>query len=103
MMAGDDAVVESRTLYWQHENHAAVREGNWKLVTTNDRDAVTWELYNLAEDRSETMDLSEQHPDVVRRLASKWRRWAEQANVVPYPEQRGEAKRIPWPPRAWPE
>jgi arylsulfatase len=93
MITGGDADVEPRTLYWQHENHAAVREGNWKLVTSNDRDPEAWELYHLTGDRSESDDLCTQQPDVVRRLKSKWRRWAEQANVVPFPEQRNLGSR----------
>jgi len=96
-----DAGPVERTLFWQHENHAAVREGNWKLVTANDRDPTAWELYDLSSDRSESEDLSSRHGDVAKRLAEKWRRWAEQSNVVPYPEHRDGANPIPWPPREW--
>ncbi|MHC4165459.1 MAG: arylsulfatase [Planctomycetota bacterium] len=98
-----DTGAEPRTLYWQHESHAAIREGNWKLVTTDDRDENAWELYNLADDRSESEDLNLKHPQIARQLKKKWRRWAEQANVLPYPEQRGKSERVPWPPRPWPE
>ena len=101
-ITSDEIDHDPRTLYWQHENHAAVREGNWKLVTTNDRDDEAWELYNLAEDRSESEDLSLEHPGTVQRLKEKWRRWATKAHVVPYPEQRGSAKPVHWPPRPWP-
>jgi len=97
-----DAEVEPRTLFWQHENHAAVREGRWKLVTVNDRAEDRWELYDLSDDRSESEDLAGQHPDVAQRLTRKWRHWAQRCNVVPYPEQRDAAKPVPWPPRPWP-
>jgi arylsulfatase len=98
---GADAVP--RTLYWQHENHAAVREGDWKLVTTNDRDDAAWELYDLRHDRSESQNLVARRPGVAERLRKEWRAWAEEANVVPFPETRGQAQGIPWPPRPWPE
>ncbi len=99
-LMGETTEAAPRTLYWQHENHAAVREGNWKLVTVNDRDDSGWALYDLTKDRSESADLAGEHPEVVERLRKKWQRWAEQSNVVPFPEQREKAKPIPWPPRA---
>ena len=97
------ATAAPRTLYWQHEASAAVREGDWKLVTANDRDETRWELYHLAADRSESDDVSESHPEIVERLRRSWRRWARAAHVVPYPEQRAKPKRGPWPPRPWPK
>jgi arylsulfatase len=83
---------EERTLYWQHLDHSAVRHGNWKLVTLNDRDAVDWELYDLSEDRSETNNAVDQYPEVARRLQAKWRVWAEEVNALPFPEQRGDGE-----------
>ena len=102
-LRGDGVDAGERALYWQHENHAAVREGNWKLVTTDDRNPEAWELYDLAEDRSESDDLSAERPDIVERLRDKWQRWAEEVKAVPFPENRPGATRVPWPPRPWPE
>jgi arylsulfatase len=102
-LTGADAEVARRTLFWQHEVNAAVREGDWKLVTVDDRDDGKWELYNLATDRSETEDLIARHPDIADRLKKAWRRWAEETNVLPFPEDRGLVRRNPWPPPPWPE
>ena len=99
----EDAKTEERTLYWSHEINAAIREGNWKLVTVNDRDNDAWELYDLTKDRSETENLVQQHPDVADRLKKKWFAGAEEANVLPYPEDRGNLQRTTWRPPPWPE
>ena len=96
-LTGIPAENPERTLFWQHETNAAIRQGNWKLVTENDRRDDTWELYDLACDRSETEERSNERPDVVDRLKQKWRRWAEETHAVPYPDQRGDCRRIPLP------
>jgi arylsulfatase A-like enzyme len=83
-----EAPADSRTVYWQHENHAAVRDGHWKLVTVNDRSDDHWELYNLSKDRSETDNLADKHPAIVARLKKKWATWANDVNVTPFPETR---------------
>ncbi|MHC4558213.1 MAG: arylsulfatase [Planctomycetota bacterium] len=85
---GDITAPVRRTLYWQHMNHSAVREGDWKLVTLNDRDPTRWELYNLSEDRSETQNFTSEYPEITKRLMVKWRRWAEEVNILPFPENR---------------
>ena len=96
-----DTNGEERTLFWQHEINAAVRQGDSKLVTANDRDDGAWELYNLAVDRSETENLIAKHPDIAALLKKAWREWEEKSNVLPFPEDRPPVKRNPWPPPPW--
>ena len=82
--------MEQRPIFWQHETHAAVRSGPWKLVTDNDRSVpIAWELYNVTDDRSETNDVAKDHPEVVAKMAAQWNRFADRANVRPFPETRG--------------
>lgn len=66
-------------LFWEHVGNAAVRDGQWKMVRIADQ---PWELYNMAEDRSELRDLSSHHPDVVDRLDGLWSDWAERIGVI---------------------
>jgi arylsulfatase len=68
------------SLFWEHENNRAVRNGNWKLVGPKNRD---WELYNLAVDRTETENVADRNSEIVSRLAKSYEEWALRANVVP--------------------
>ena len=88
------APATSRTLYWQHENHSAIREGDWKLVTFNDRRDDSWELYRLRDgdrsDRGETRNLAGEHPRRVAQMKAKWREWATRVSALPFPETRSQ-------------
>lgn len=68
-------------LYWEHEGNRAVRVGNWKLVAKGE--TGPWELYNLADDRTELHDLANDQPDRVKDLAARWQAYARRANVLP--------------------
>ncbi len=77
----DREVPVGETLYWEHEGNAAVRRGRWKLVRKH---PGSWELYDLASDRSEIHDRAARHPDVVRDLASRYAVWADRCHVLPW-------------------
>ena len=84
---------KERILFWQHETHSAVRKGNWKIVTDNDRASeIKWELYNLASDRSETNDLANEQTQIVKDLSQRWHDFARRVHAVPFPERRTETK-----------
>ncbi len=63
------AASRDRELWWQHEGNRAFRQTNWKIVAAK---GDPWELYDLAQDRSETRDLAPRHPDRVASLAAAW-------------------------------
>ena len=80
-----------RAIFWEHEANRAVRLGDWKLVAKG-RDSP-WELYNIAEDRTELRDLSAAKPELAARLAARWQAYAERADVLPiYPRGTGKPK-----------
>ncbi|MGQ9574701.1 MAG: sulfatase [Thermoguttaceae bacterium] len=62
-------------LYWRFGIHAAVRQGNWKLVRQG---AGPFQLYDLASDPHEDRDLSAQKPEVARQLEALWKQWDAQ-------------------------
>lgn len=70
--------AEPRTLYWEHERNAAVREGCWKMVRQK---RGPWELYNLEEDRTELNNLVGGEKDRLRRLTALYDSWAERVGV----------------------
>lgn len=65
-------------LFWEHENHEAIRHDKWKLVA---RKPGQWELYDLDDDRSEMNNLADKNPQIVRRLKSKYQQWAANCGV----------------------
>lgn len=74
-------IEREEPLFWEHEGHRAVRDGRWKLVA---RFKQAWELYDMSRDRTETNDLAEHHPDIVRRMARQWDEWATVSYVDPW-------------------
>jgi arylsulfatase len=73
--------LQREALYWEHEGNRAVRVGDWKLVAEHGR---PWELYNIAQDRSEQHDLSREQPARVAQLTAMWNAYAQRANVEPW-------------------
>ncbi len=89
----DDRPHES--LYWRFGEQWAIRDGDWKLVAANtgSRDG---ELYNLATDAGELHNLAAEHPDIARKLKTKWDAWnAEQAPAAVPREKPAVRRAIP--------
>lgn len=66
-------------LFWEWAGNRAVREGDWKLCW--DKGPKAWELYNLAEDRTETHDLAKEQPQRVERMSADWFAWAKECGL----------------------
>ena len=56
-------------LWWCHEEHRAIRVGDWKLVAAK---GDPWELYDLRSDRAEEHDLSKKDPKKAKELEDRW-------------------------------
>ena len=61
------------TLCWKHGKDWAIRQGDWKLVHT--RDIETPQLFNLAQDQTESRDLVSVQPDRARALQAAFDAW----------------------------
>ena len=61
-------------LFNRSGTHAVVK-GDYKSVREGERQ---WSLYNLAENRTETINLATKNPDVVKSLEMIWdKRWGK--------------------------
>jgi len=66
-----------KELFWRLNQKTAIRVGDWKLLRNPDRRGqqdAPWKLYNLADDLSESNDLSAAEPERVRQLSAAWTR-----------------------------
>ncbi|MGY2702680.1 arylsulfatase [Nocardioides sp. HB32] len=88
--ADPDAAEHRRLQYFEMMGSRGIYHDGWKAVTdhvanqfgerehvigSHDFDTDRWSLYRLSEDFSESADVADEHPDVVRRLEGLW--WAE--------------------------
>jgi arylsulfatase len=85
----------TQPIFWEHEGHAAIREGDWKLYRAG-YDA-SWELFNLKADRTEQNNVAGAHADKVKKLAAQWDAWSTRANVKPWPEGIGYPRKVGQP------
>lgn len=59
-------------LCWSYSHGKAIRQGNWKLVKSDD---APWELYNIHKDPVELENLVEINPEKVRELEILFNSW----------------------------
>ncbi len=75
-----ESKLDREDLFWHYPHYyptttpvSAIRSGDWKLLEYFEDQHV--ELYQLADDIGEKQDLSEQRPEVVRRLRDRLHTW----------------------------
>lgn len=65
---------------------SAIRSGAWKMLEYYEDSRV--ELYHLENDLSESEDLSQTHPEMVKKLQAQLHRWLERQNAqMPKPRR----------------
>jgi arylsulfatase A-like enzyme len=78
-----------RTLYWDFPHYtnqgsrpaSAIRKGSWKLVFQHEDESM--ELFDLATDPGERVNLAEKNPEMASSLRSSLMRWRESVGVRP--------------------
>lgn len=77
--------IETRPpIHFLFAGDRALRHGDWKLVSFQ---SGPWELYNLAQDRTEQHNLAAQHPDRVARMSAQWQDMTENVLRAPGKER----------------
>ncbi|MFR9511451.1 MAG: arylsulfatase [Rikenellaceae bacterium] len=99
-ITGETKKSEERELFWHHQNSAAIRSGDWKLVTNDDQNDAAWELYDLTNDRSETNNVIHSYPKLAKKLKKRWFDWAREVNAYPFIEDR-TIENNAWPAIDW--
>ena len=82
-----DAASNKGVQYFEMWGHRAIWMDGWKAVTRHFRgtpyDEDEWELFNLAEDFSETNNLADREPEHLQRMIHRWWIEAGRYNVLP--------------------
>ena len=71
--------TSERTIFWEHSGNKAMRKGNWKIVKK--LEDTDWELYNLANDPTETKNLAKESVEKVKTMKLEYEDWAKKAGV----------------------
>lgn len=73
--------------YSEFSGSRAFSSGRWKILTLHrpgeEFSDSKWRLYDMEDDPTETRDLAQHHPEVVARLAVRWREEAWRNTVFP--------------------
>ena len=83
--------LDRDAIYWHYPHYnrhpqsfpsGVIRAGDWKLVGHGDpANLKDWELYNLANDRTEIHNLAAASPQRVERMARAWQDWAKRTGL----------------------
>ena len=77
--------------YFEQSGSRALIAGEWKAVCKHeieaDFDTEAWELYNLADDMSECVNLADEQPEKLNELIDLWWSEAERNGVLPLDER----------------
>jgi len=76
--------AKERIIWWSHEENDALRSGDWKIVRSK---GSKWELFNLSQDRTESSNLANQHPEKVAELENAWMNQVEQFRKLRHTER----------------
>jgi len=88
----DSVHADDYVIGWELFSKRAIRKGDWKIVYEPYHEVLeprvagikpdTWQLYNLAEDPAEMIDLSEKRPDKLVEMIGLWDEYVQETDLV---------------------
>lgn len=88
---GEKQQTPHQALFWRRGVAAAVREGDWKLIRVKSNPVL---LFNLSNDLSETTNVADANPDIVKRLLHKLNQWEKGLSQPHWGSSYGEENQI---------
>ncbi|AKJ65478.1 arylsulfatase [Kiritimatiella glycovorans] len=85
LRAGKQSRPDYRTMAYMVD-HRYVRRGDWKLVSV---DGEPWELHHLGRDRTETVNVVDEHPEIARAFDRAFNEWYESFRKEPFEKGKG--------------
>lgn len=87
---------------WELAGSGALRKGGWKIVSLDaPHGAGDWQLFHLAEDVGESVDLARKRPEKLEELVKEFLRYREEVGVVGLGAQVRGLKGEMTDPRTW--
>jgi arylsulfatase len=65
-------IADRDPIFWQYSKGKAVRKSHWRLVSDNNE---PWALYDMRNDKTETNNLVERHPEIAQELENLYENW----------------------------
>lgn len=97
LLKGSSDGGRDTTIHQSHSGRLAIRSGEWKLIFQVGGEQP--ELYNLASDLSETMNLAAEQPEVVARLSARMQSLIDNGRTTAGPQQPNQTEfRLEGPP-----
>lgn len=84
-----DELTRKEPIHFQFASDYGLREGDWKIVSFKGQE---WELYDMANDRTELNNLAAEHPD---RLSAMVKTWKDMSRDVLHSEKLADPKMKP--------
>jgi len=82
-ITGQNTGIPHDAFYWRADHVHGMRQGNWKYIMSTRDNWV--ELYNIADDRYEMIDLNKLEPEVLDQLKRSFDEWQKELSPPLWP------------------